>query len=135
MMTPVEEMRRRPAGRASSRPAQAQVQARALLMCGRWMRISRRGVSVMAGCLCGFDAAIEVGELDAMVLDYLGDRHAGQAPIEQWIAGFAQPQPGGGVLRLLQALAQAGHGLDARAADAVLDALEPTVASIEEQHL
>jgi hypothetical protein len=102
-------------------------------MCGRWMRISRRGLSVMAGCLCGFDTAIEVGELDAMVLDYLGDRHAGQAAAEQFIAGFAQQ--GNGVLRLLQALAQGGHGLDARAADAMLAALEPTISSIEEQHL
>jgi hypothetical protein len=104
-------------------------------MCGRWMRISRRGLSVMAGCLCGFDTAIEVGELDAMVLDYLGDRHVGHSLIGQWIAGFAQPQQGSGVLRLLQALAQGGHGLDVRAAKGVLDALEPTIASIEEQHL
>jgi hypothetical protein len=55
------------------------------------------------------------------------------AAAEQFIAGFAQQ--GNGVLRLLQALAQGGHGLDARAADAMLAALEPTISSIEEQHL
>ena len=104
-------------------------------MCGRWMRIGRRGVSVMAGCMCGFDTAIEAGELDAMVLDYLGERHAGQAATQRFLAGFVQSQQGGGVLALLKALAQDGHGLDARAADAVLAALEPTISSIEEQHL
>ena len=121
-----------------SRPGKAslpQVQARALLMCGRWMRIGRRGVSVMAGCMCGFDTAIEAGELDAMVLDYLCERHAGQAATQRFLAGFVQPQQGGGVLALLKALAQEGHGLDARAADALLAALEPTISSIEEQHL
>ena len=121
-----------------SRPGKAslpQVQARALLMCGRWMRIGRRGVSVMAGCMCGFDTAIEAGELDAMVLDYLCERHAGQAATQRFLAGFVQSQQGGGVLGLLKALAQEGHGLDARAADALLAALEPTISSIEEQHL
>ena len=136
MMQDVRTTRHRSAraGR-SSRSGSGQVQARALLMYGRWSRLGRRGVAVVAGCICGFDAAIELGELDDMVLDYLGQRHSGHTAAAQFIAGFAQDGQPQGLRRLLHTLVQGGHGLDERTVSSFLVALEPTILSIEEQHV
>ena len=47
---------------------------RAAMLFARWQRCGMGRISLMNGCACGIDAAIEIGGLDAMILDHLLQR-------------------------------------------------------------
>ena len=47
---------------------------RAAMLFARWQRCGMGRISLMNGCACGIDAAIEIGGLEAMILDHLLQR-------------------------------------------------------------
>ena len=98
-----QQRRAPPAARPSARKAHGGVQAldrngecvRATLLFARWQRCGMGRISLMNGCACGIDAAIEIGGLDAMILDHLLQRFAhrpGLLPVLQ--AALAQADAG-----------------------------------------
>jgi hypothetical protein len=108
--------------------------AQALLLFGRWLRVSRRGVSMMNGCGCGFDLAIELGEVDELILDYLQQKFSKTADLKSFIGGYLAGKQKTGIQRLLEALASGDHKLQADDVLQLLNAVEVSVASIEENH-
>jgi hypothetical protein len=91
-------------------------------------------ISLMNGCACGIDAAIEIGGLDAMILDHLLQRFAhrpGLLPVLQ--AALAQADAGRQALSdLLQGVSQPHNALTTPDMNTLLDALSVSIASIEE---
>lgn len=130
--------------KASSRPRRAKatepptvkVAVRAVQLFGRWLRVSRRGVPVMSGCACGFDLAIELGELDAMILEFLLKKFGAQPKVKAFLEGWITPEQrfSNGLQNMLQAFTTSAHGLaDAQVAE-ILDAMEVSIGSIEAYH-
>jgi len=105
------------------------------MLFGRWLRVSRRGVSVMTGCGCGFDMAIELGELDVMILDYLQQKFSRTAGIKSFVSAYLADEKKNGIQRLLETLANGDHKLQPDAVMQLLAAIEVSVASIEENHV
>ena len=107
---------------------------RATVLFARWQRCGMGRISLMNGCACGIDAAIEIGGLDAMILDHLLQRFAhrtGLAPVLQ--AALAQADAGRQALSdLLECVAQPHNALTTPDMNALLDALSVSIASIEE---
>jgi len=110
-------------------------QAQALLLYGRWLRVSRRGVSVMNGCSCGFDQAIELGELDAMILDYLLQKFSVTPESANFIKPYLKRNKPNGLQHLLEALTGISHGISSEQAVCILNAIEVSISSIEEHHV
>lgn len=126
----------RPRRKKACAPQPLKVAVRAVQLYGRWLRVSRRGVPVMSGCACGFDLAIELGELDAMILEFLMKKFSPQPQVKTFIARWLVPDQrfGNGLQNMLQEFTHSNHGLaDAEVAD-VLDAMEVSIASIEAYH-
>jgi len=130
--------------RASSRsprkkaaaPRTVKVAVRAVQLYGRWLRVSRRGVPVMSGCACGFDLAIELGELDAMILEFLLKKFSPKPEIKAFLERWLAPEQrfSNGLQNMLQAFTTSEHGLaDAEVAE-ILDAMEVSIGSIEAYH-
>ena len=93
---------------------------RAAMLFARWQRCGMGRISLMNGCACGIDAAIEIGGLDAMILDLL-------------TPALAQADAGRHALSdMLQNLAQPDNELTTAELSALLDALGISIASIEE---
>ena len=88
----------------------------------------------MNGCACGIDAAIEIGGLDAMILDHLLQRFLHQPGLAQLLQpALAQADAGRNALSdMLQRLAQPDNALTTADLSALLDALGISIASIEE---
>ena len=137
------QQRRAPtAARKSARQTHGGVQAldrhgecvRATLLFARWQRCGMGRISLMNGCACGIDAAIEIGGLDAMILDHLLQRFVhrlGLAPVLQ--AALAQADAGRQALSgLLECVAQPHNALTTPDMNTLLDALSISIASIEE---
>jgi len=99
--------------RASSRsprkkaaaPRTVKVAVRAVQLYGRWLRVSRRGVPVMSGCACGFDLAIELGELDAMILEFLLKKFSPKPEVRAFLERWLAPEQrfSNGLQNMLQA--------------------------------
>jgi hypothetical protein len=130
--------------RASSRsprkkaaaPRTVKVAVRAVQLYGRWLRVSRRGVPVMSGCACGFDLAIELGELDAMILEFLLKKFSPKPEVRAFLERWLAPEQrfSNGLQNMLQAFTTSEHGLaDAEVAE-ILDAMEVSIGSIEAYH-
>ncbi|MSQ57784.1 MAG: hypothetical protein EXR35_09895 [Limnohabitans sp.] len=105
----------------------------ALQLCGRWLRASR-GVSVLNGCGCGIDLAIDAGVLDGMLWESIIERFEKRTPIAKWLK--SQPSAGrrGSIEPLLSLLAE-GHGPKGQKNGAdLVQALEMSIASIEAHH-
>jgi hypothetical protein len=130
--------------RASSRsprkkaaaPRTVKVAVRAVQLYGRWLRVSRRGVPVMSGCACGFDLAIELGELDAMILEFLLKKFSPKPEIKAFLERWLAPEQrfSNGLQNMLQAFTTSEHRLaDAEVAE-ILDAMEVSIGSIEAYH-
>lgn len=131
----VKASSRSPRKKASA-PKPVKVVVRALQLYGRWLRVSRRGVPVMSGCACGFDLAIELGELDAMILEFLVKKFSPQPRVKAFIERWLVPDQrfGNGLQNMLQAFTTSAHGLaDAEVAE-ILDAMEVSIGSIEAYH-
>ena len=137
-----QQRRAPPVARPSARKAHGGVQAldrngecvRATLLFARWQRCCMGRISLMNGCACGIDAAIEIGGLDAMILDHLLQRFAhrpGLLPVLQ--AALAQADAGRQALSdLLQGVSQPHNALTTPDMNTLLDALSVSIASIEE---
>ena len=137
-----QQRRAPPAARPSARKAHGGVQAldrngecvRATLLFARWQRCGMGRISLMNGCACGIDAAIEIGGLDAMILDHLLLRFAhrpGLLPVLQ--AALAQADAGCQALSdLLEGVSQPHNALTTPDMNTLLDALSVSIASIEE---
>jgi hypothetical protein len=94
----------RPRRKKACTPQPLKVAVRAVQLYGRWLRVSRRGVPVMSGCACGFDLAIELGELDAMILEFLVKKFSPQLHVKAFIARWLVPDQrfGNGLQNMLQ---------------------------------
>jgi hypothetical protein len=126
----------RPPRKKSAPPPTVKVTVRALQLFGRWLRVSRRGVPVMSGCACGFDLAIELGELDAMILEFLVKKFAHAPTIHAFLARWLVPDQrfSTGLQNMLQVFSTADHGLTESEVAAILDAMEVSIGSIEAYH-
>ena len=137
-----QQRRAPPAARPSSRKAHGGVQAldrngecvRATLLFARWQRCGMGRISLMNGCACGIDAAIEIGGLDAMILDHLLQRFVHRPGLTQLLQpALAQADAGRQALSaLLECVAQPDNELTTAELSALLDALGISIASIEE---
>ena len=107
---------------------------RAAMLFARWQRCGMGRISLMNGCACGIDAAIEIGGLDAMILDHLLQRFLHQPGLAQLLQpALAQADAGRNALSdMLQNLAQPDNALTTADLSALLDALGISIASIEE---
>ena len=137
-----QQRRAPPAARPSARKAHGGVQAldrngecvRATLLFARWQRCGMGRISLMNGCACGIDAAIEIGGLDAMILDHLLQRFVHRPGLAQLLqAALAQADAGRQALSdLLECVAQPHNALTTPEMNTLLDALSISIASIEE---
>ena len=137
-----QQRRAPPAARPSARKAHGGVQAldrngecvRATLLFARWQRCGMGRISLMNGCACGIDAAIEIGGLDAMILDHLLQRFLNQPGLAQLLQpALAQADAGSQALSdLLECVAQPHNALTTPDMNTLLDALSVSIASIEE---
>ena len=137
-----QQRRASPAARQSARQPHGGVQAldrhgeclRATLLFARWQRCGMGRISLMNGCACGIDAAIEIGGLDAMILDHLLQRFLHQPGLAQLLQpALAQADAGRNALSdMLQRLAQPDNALTTADLSTLLDALGISIASIEE---
>jgi hypothetical protein len=137
-----QQRRASPAARQSARQPHGGVQAldrhgecvRATLLFARWQRCGMGRISLMNGCACGIDAAIEIGGLDAMILDHLRNRFAQHPGLVRLLTpALAQADAGRHALSdMLQSLAQPDNALTTAELSALLDALGISIASIEE---
>ncbi len=107
---------------------------RATLLFTRWQRCGMGRISLMNGCACGIDAAIEIGGLDAMILDHLLQRFVHQPGLAQLLQpALAQADAGRQALSdLLECVAQPHNALTTPDMNTLLDALSISIASIEE---
>jgi len=105
------------------------------MLFGRWLRVSRRGVAVMTGCGCGFDMAIELGELDLMILEYLQQKFSRTSGIKRFVSAYLADEKKNGIQRLLETLANGNHKLQPDAVIQLSAAIEVSVSSIEENHV
>ena len=107
---------------------------RAAMLFARWQRCGMGRISLMNGCACGIDAAIEIGGLDAMILDHLLQRFLHQPGLAQLLQpALAQADAGRQALSdLLECVAQPDNALTTADLSALLDALGISIASIEE---
>ena len=126
----------RPTRKKASSPAPVKVTVRALQLFGRWLRVSRRGVPVMSGCACGFDLAIELGELDTMILEFLVKKFDQAPRIQAFLARWLAPDQrfSQGLQNMLQVFTTSDHGLSDVEVSEILDAMEVSIGSIEAYH-
>ena len=137
-----QQRRAPPAARTSARQPHGGVQVldrqgecvRATLLFARWQRCGMGRISLMNGCACGIDAAIDIGGLDAMILDHLLQRFVHQPGLAQLLQpALAQADAGRQALSdLLECVAQPHNALTTPDMNALLDALSVSIASIEE---
>ena len=134
-----QQRRAPPAARPSARKAHGGLDrhsecVRAAMLFARWQRCGMGRISLMNGCACGIDAAIEIGGLDAMILDHLRNRFAQQPGLVHLLTpALAQADAGRHALSdMLQSLAQPDNELTTAELSALLDALGISIASIEE---
>ena len=135
-MTPATaEARTRRAGAARKPAAQAESLA-ALQLLGRWQRVCKGHLSFTNGCACGFGASVDLTDLDDLILDYLKRKFEGVEAVAWFLAANGAPEgrASGSVTSLLRALAVASEGITPDEAHDLLQAIEASVASIEEQH-
>lgn len=121
--------RRKPASKADA--ARTDLALGALRLLGRWQRVSSGHLGFTNGCACGIGATVDLADLDDLVLDYLKRKFAALPATAALVAAHDLP---GGMKLLLRALATLATSLPPAALDALLAAIESSVASIEEQH-
>ena len=114
--------------------SQLQTQTQALMLCGRGLRVSRRGLAMGGSCGCSFDPVIESGQLDDLLFEHCLERFTNRPPLQQWLKTHAAKPAPRRIDRLLQDLAQGTSPLPAADTRAFMQALEVSIASIEEHH-
>ena len=135
MTTATAEMRTRRAG-PERKPATQAVPVAALQLLGRWQRVCSGHLSFTNGCACGVGASVDLADLDDLVVDCLQRRFESVDAVARFLATHGGPvgTASGGVKNLLRALAVAAEGLTPAQAHQLLQAIEASVVSIEEQH-
>ena len=135
MMQSTAEVRTRRAGARRQPAAQAESLA-ALQLLGRWQRVCKGHLSFANGCACGFGASVDLTDLDDLILDYLKRKFEGVEAVAWFLAANGAPEgrESGSVKSLLRALAVAAEGITPAEAQELLQAIEASVASVEEQH-
>lgn len=108
----------------------------ALQLLGRWQRVCNGHVAFANACACVFGAAVELNDFDDLILDYLRNKFPGQAAVAAYIdtASVAAAGATPSLKALLRKVAAAPGDVPLGQAEALLRALEGSVASIEEQH-
>ena len=114
--------------------SQLQTQTQALMLCGRWLRVSRRGLAMGGSCGCSFDSMIESGQLDDLLFEHCLERFTNRPPLQQWLRTHAARPASRRIDRLLQDLAEGTNPLPLADTRAFMHALEVSIASIEEHH-
>lgn len=112
-----------------------QIQTKALMLCGRWLRVSRRGIALGSSCGCNFDVAIESGQLDELLLDHYIDLFSNRPSLSQWLNSHAASARSRRVDGLLQDLAEGTAKLPLDDSNDFMSALEVSIASVEEYHV
>lgn len=122
--------------RPERKPSTLAVSLPALQLLGRWQRVCKGHLSFTNGCACGFDASVDLADLDDLVVDYLQRRFEGVAAVARFLAEHGVPEGAatGGIKNLLRALAVAAGGLAPAEAHELLKAIEASIVSIEERH-
>jgi hypothetical protein len=107
---------------------------RATTLFARWQRCGMGRISLMNGCACGIDAAIEIGGLDAMILDHLLQRFVHSPGLAQLLQpALAQADAGRHALSATaRSTGSAAQSLTTPDMNTLLDALSISIASIEE---
>ena len=100
---------------------------------GRWQRVRNGHLALSAGCACGISASIDLRDFDELILDYLYNKFSSDATLCDFLR-HAAGVPAGTLAALLRRLATPPLRLPPPQAQAVLQALEASIASIEEQH-
>jgi len=131
---PAPATRRRPSAARSPGLEPGILCVRATLLFARWQRCGQGRIGLPMGCLCAGEAAIDTALLDGMILDHMQQRFAHRPPLAGLIGpALIQADQGQRALaQLLQTLAQPHHGLSPREWGELLDALNTSIASIEE---
>ena len=112
-----------------------QIQTKALMLCGRWLRVSRRGIALGSSCGCNFDVAIESGQLDELLLDHYIDLFSHRPNLSKWLNSHADKTRSSRVDRLLQDLVEGTAKLPLDDSKDFMSALEVSISSIEEYHV
>ena len=135
MMQSTAEARTRRAG-PGRKPAAQAVSLAALQLLGRWQRVCRGCLSFTNGCACGFGASVDLTDLDDLIVDHLQRKFEGVDAVARFLAtqGAPEGRASGCVKNLLRALAVAPEGITPAEAHDLLQAIEASVASLEEQH-
>jgi hypothetical protein len=113
---------------------QIRPQTQALILCGRWLRVSRRGLAMGGNCGCNFDTVIESGQLDDLLFEHCIQRFNDRPALHRWLQSHATQGSQRRIDRLLQTLAQDPTALRPADSRAFMQALEVSIASIEEHH-
>ena len=119
--------------RAASDAAHTAIAVQAMQLLGRWQRVRNGHLALSAGCACGISASIDLREFDELILDYLYNKFSSDATLCDFLR-HAAGVPAGPLAALLRRLATPPLTLPPPQAQAVLQALEASIASIEEQH-
>ena len=141
MMHSTAEARTRRAG-PGRKPAAQAVSLAALQLLGRWQRVCRGCLSFTNGCACGFGASVDLTDLDDLIVDHLQRKFEGVDAVARFLAtqgtqatqGAPEGRASGCVKNLLRALAVAPEEITLAEAHDLLQAIEASVASLEEQN-
>ena len=135
MMHSTAEARTRRAG-PGRKPAAQAVSLAALQLLGRWQRVCRGCLWFTNGCACGFGASVDLTDLDDLIVDHLQRKFEGVDAVARFLAAQGAPEgrASSSVKNLLRALAVAPEGITVAEAHDLLQAIEASVASLEEQN-
>lgn len=116
--------------------AATNVAVQALQLLGRWQRVRNGHLALSAGCACSFGASVDLREFDDLILDFLLNKFAADAALCEFVRLGAGALPGqsSSLTLLLRGIATVPATLPAARVQAVLQALEGSIESIEEQH-
>ena len=125
--------------RAEARRPGAAVAVHALQLLGRWQRVSSGHIALAAGCSCGYGAGVDLREIDELILDFLHNRFIHVPAVTTFLQTHAFATQGlaaqrGNLTLLLRVLAGQPAGLPLQHAPDLLQALDGSITSIEEQH-
>ena len=118
--------------------ASAALAVQALQLLGRWQRVSSGHIALATGCACGYGAGVDLREIDELILDFLHNRFIHVPAVKVFVQQHAFAAQGraerhGSLALLLRALA-AHPALPAHHVHQLLQALDGSITSIEEQH-
>jgi hypothetical protein len=132
---PARSRRARPEGRHAG----AALAVQALQLLGRWQRVSNGHIALAAGCACGHGAGVDLREIDELIFDFLQNRFREVPVVGDFLRGQGftaqgREEPRASLALLLRSLAAQPDALPRVHAGSLLQALDGSITSIEEQH-